>query len=41
MPNLLMLGKRYEAYLTVLEGKAGGPFIYLDELSHSAADVGA
>jgi len=24
MPNLLMLGKRYEAYVTVLEGQAGG-----------------
>ena len=37
MPNLLMLGKKYEAYVTVLEGQAGGPLIYLD--SHGALHV--
>jgi nicotinamidase-related amidase len=37
MPNLLMLGKQYEAYVTVLEGQAGGPLIYLD--SHGVPHV--
>lgn len=37
MPNLLMLGKQYEAYITVLEGQAGGPLIYLD--SHGVLHV--
>jgi hypothetical protein len=30
MPHLLMLGEHYEACVTVLEGEAGGPLIYLD-----------
>jgi hypothetical protein len=34
MPNLLMLGKQYEAYVTVLEGQAGGPLIYIDAHGH-------
>jgi hypothetical protein len=34
MPNLLMLGKQYEAYVTVLEGQAGGTLIYLDSHGH-------
>lgn len=34
MPNLLMLGKQYEAYVTVIEGEAGGPLIYLDSHGH-------
>jgi hypothetical protein len=37
MPNLLMLGRQYEAYVTVLEGQAGGPLIYLD--SHGILHV--
>jgi hypothetical protein len=31
MPNLLMLGKQYETYVTVLDGRADGPLIYLDQ----------
>jgi predicted glycoside hydrolase/deacetylase ChbG (UPF0249 family) len=34
MPNLLMLGKQYEAYVTVIEGQAGGPLIYIDSHGH-------
>jgi hypothetical protein len=34
MPNLLMLGKQYEAYVTVIEGEAGGPLIYIDSHGH-------
>jgi hypothetical protein len=34
MPNLLMLGRQYEAYVTVLEGQAGGPLIYIDAHGH-------
>jgi predicted glycoside hydrolase/deacetylase ChbG (UPF0249 family) len=34
MPNLLMLGKHYEAYVTVIEGAAGGPLIYIDSHGH-------
>jgi len=34
MPNLLMLGKQYEAYVTVIEGQAGGPLIYRDSHGH-------
>lgn len=34
MPNLLMLGKQYEAYVTVIEGQAGGPLIYIDAHGH-------
>lgn len=34
MPNLLMLGKHYEAYVTVIEGAAGGPLIYRDSHGH-------
>jgi hypothetical protein len=30
-----MLGKRYEVYLAVLEGQAGGPLIYLGFRSRS------
>lgn len=41
MPNFLMLGKQYEAYVTVLEGQAGGPLIYLDELSHTTVGASA
>lgn len=44
MPNFLMLGKKYEADVTVLEGQASGPLIYLDslhELSTVSAGVGA
>lgn len=33
-PNLLMLGKQYEAYVTVIEGEAGGPLIYIDSHGH-------
>ena len=29
-----MLGKQYEAYVTVIEGQAGGPLIYIDSHGH-------
>lgn len=29
-----MLGKHHEAYVTVIEGQAGGPLIYLDSHGH-------
>ena len=34
MANLLLLGKRYEAYVTVITGQAGGPLVYRDAAGH-------
>jgi hypothetical protein len=35
MPNnLLLLGKQYEAYVTVLAGEGDGPLIYMDHQGH-------
>jgi hypothetical protein len=34
MPNLLLLGKQYEAYVTVIAGDGGGPLVYIDHAGH-------
>ena len=32
--NLVLLGKQYEAYVTVLAGEGDGPLIYIDHSGH-------
>ena len=32
--NLLLLGKQYEAYVTVLAGEGDGPLIYIEHSGH-------
>jgi hypothetical protein len=32
--NLLLLGKQYEAYVTVIAGEGDGPLIYIDHQGH-------
>lgn len=34
MGNLLLLGKQYEAYVTVLAEEGGGTLIYIDAQGH-------
>lgn len=34
MPNFVLAGKQYEAFVTVLQGQAGGSVIYIDAHGH-------
>jgi hypothetical protein len=34
MPNFVLAGKQYEAFVTVLQGEAGGSVVYIDSHGH-------